>query len=120
MRCEEPVKIIEILRLWEQGYSQREIAASVKCAKSTVGEVQRRCKEHSLYEHEPDERLVFVWLSLKNQVKKDAQFYIIFYNKSLSRLESHMYSTCTIFFCSSMMKSKIYLSTTKRRYSKTV
>ena len=48
MRCEEPVKIIEIIRLWEQGYSQREIAASVKCAKSTVGEVQRRCREHSL------------------------------------------------------------------------
>ena len=63
MRCEEPVKIIEILRLWEQGYSQREIAASVKCAKSTVGEVQRRCKEHSLYEHEPDEQWMFVWLS---------------------------------------------------------
>jgi hypothetical protein len=35
MRCEEPVKIIEILRLTEQGYSQREIAKSVKCGKST-------------------------------------------------------------------------------------
>jgi transposase len=39
MRCEEPVKIIEILRLTEQGYSQREIAKSVKCGKSTVGEI---------------------------------------------------------------------------------
>ena len=44
MRCEEPVKILEILRLTEQGYSQREIAASVKCGKSTVGEIQNRCR----------------------------------------------------------------------------
>jgi transposase len=42
------VKIIEILRLSEEGYSQRQIATSVKCAKSTVGEVQRRCKEKGL------------------------------------------------------------------------
>jgi len=48
MRCEEPVKIIEIMRLWEQGYSQREIASSVKCGKTTVGEIQRRCREQSL------------------------------------------------------------------------
>jgi len=48
MRCAEPVKIIEILRLSEKGYSQRQIAASVKCAKSTVGEVQRRCREQGL------------------------------------------------------------------------
>lgn len=44
MRCEEPVKILEILRLTEQGYSQREIAQSVKCGKSTVGEIQKRCR----------------------------------------------------------------------------
>ena len=48
MRCEEPVKIIEILRLWDQGYSQREIAASVKCGKTTVGEIQRRCQTYGL------------------------------------------------------------------------
>jgi len=48
MRCVEPVKILEILRLWEQGYSQREIGASVKCGKSTVGDVQRRCREQGL------------------------------------------------------------------------
>lgn len=52
MRCVEPVRIIEILRLWEQGYSQREIAASVKCARSSVGEVQRRCREYRLAYHE--------------------------------------------------------------------
>ncbi|MDR9755232.1 MAG: helix-turn-helix domain-containing protein [Thermoanaerobacterales bacterium] len=36
MRCENPMKIIEILRLTEQGYSQKDIAKSVKCGKSTV------------------------------------------------------------------------------------
>ena len=48
MRCEEPVKIIEILRLIKEGYSQREIAASVKCGKSTVGEIERRCGEYGM------------------------------------------------------------------------
>jgi len=48
MRCEEAVKIMEVLRLWEQGHTQREIAASVKCAKSTVGEIQRRSREQGL------------------------------------------------------------------------
>ncbi|MFZ7103079.1 MAG: IS21 family transposase [Peptococcaceae bacterium] len=49
MRCEEPVKIIEILRLTEQGYSQREIAKSVKFGKSTVGEIQKRCRNCNLH-----------------------------------------------------------------------
>lgn len=48
MRCEESVKIIEILRLQEQGHTQREIARSVKCGKSTVGEIQKRCRTHGL------------------------------------------------------------------------
>ena len=48
MRCAEPVRIIEIIRMTESGHSQRQIAASAKCAKSTVGEVQRRCRERSL------------------------------------------------------------------------
>lgn len=48
MRCEEPVKIIEILRLTERGHSQREIAQSVKCGKSTVGEIQNRCRKCNL------------------------------------------------------------------------
>lgn len=48
MRCEEPVKILEILRLTEQGYSQREISQSVKCGKSTVGEIQKRCRNCKL------------------------------------------------------------------------
>lgn len=48
MRCEEPVRILEILRLTEFGYSQRKIADSVGCAKSTVGEVQRRSREAGL------------------------------------------------------------------------
>ena len=48
MRCEEPVKVLEILRLTEQGYSQREIAQSVKCGKSTVGVIQKRCRKCDL------------------------------------------------------------------------
>ena len=50
------MKIIEILRLWEQGYSQREIAVSVKCAKSTVGVIQKKCLERALhYEQAADD-----------------------------------------------------------------
>ena len=45
MRCEEEVKILEVLRLWEMGLSQRQIADSVKCGKTTVGELQGRCKD---------------------------------------------------------------------------
>ena len=36
--------LLEILRLTEMSYSQRKIAKSVKCSKSTVGEIQRRCR----------------------------------------------------------------------------
>ena len=43
MRCKEKTRIVEILRLWEMGLSQREIANSVKCGKTTVGEIQHRC-----------------------------------------------------------------------------
>lgn len=48
MRCKEPMKIIEALRLWEQGYTQRDIAASINCSKTTVANLQKRCKELSL------------------------------------------------------------------------
>ena len=48
MRCEEPMKIIELLRLWEQGYTQREIAASINCSKTTVAGLQKRLKETGL------------------------------------------------------------------------
>jgi len=51
MRCVEPVKVIEILRLTEHGYSQREIARSEKCGKSTVADVQKRCRECNLQYH---------------------------------------------------------------------
>ena len=40
--------VLEILRLTEMGYSQRKIGDSIKCAKSTVGEIQRRCREIGL------------------------------------------------------------------------
>ena len=48
MRCKEPMKIIETLRLWEQGYTQREIAASVNCSKTTVAGLQKRLRELGL------------------------------------------------------------------------
>jgi len=43
MRGKEPMKIIEALRLWEQGYTQREIALSINCSKTTVAGLQKRC-----------------------------------------------------------------------------
>jgi transposase len=42
------MKIIEVLRLWELGYSQREIASSVNCSKSTVVGIQQRCAQVGL------------------------------------------------------------------------
>jgi transposase len=42
------MKIIETVRLWEQGYSQRDIAASVNCSKTTVAQMQKRLKELGL------------------------------------------------------------------------
>jgi transposase len=48
MRCTEKMRITEILRLWQMGLTQREIADSVKCGKSTVGEIQQRCKNAGL------------------------------------------------------------------------
>ena len=45
MRCTETMRILEIMRLSEQGFTQREIGASVNCGKSTVGDIQRRFRE---------------------------------------------------------------------------
>jgi len=42
------MRILEIMRLWEQGLTQREIGASVNCGKSTVSDIQRRCSEAGL------------------------------------------------------------------------
>jgi transposase len=42
------MKIIEVLRLGEQGYSQREIATSVNCSKTTVASLEKRFKEVAL------------------------------------------------------------------------
>ena len=44
MRCIEIMSILEILRLWEQGLTQRDIAASINCGKSTINDVQQRCR----------------------------------------------------------------------------
>ena len=48
MRSKEPMKIIEVLRLWEEGFSQRKIAASTNCARSTISGIQQRCSEIGL------------------------------------------------------------------------
>jgi transposase len=48
MRCKEPMKIIEVLRLGEQGHTQRDIASSVKCSKTTVTRIRKRCTELGL------------------------------------------------------------------------
>ena len=48
MRCTETVRILEIMRLNEQGYSHSEIATSVNCGKTTVHEIKRRCLEAGL------------------------------------------------------------------------
>jgi len=42
------MKIIEALRLWEQEYSQRDIAVSVNCSKTTVAGLEKRFKELGL------------------------------------------------------------------------
>ena len=42
MRYKGPMKIIELLRLWGQGYTQREIALSINCSKTTVASLQKR------------------------------------------------------------------------------
>lgn len=44
MRCENSMKIQEILRLNEMGCPQTQIKQSVKCARSTVGEILKRSK----------------------------------------------------------------------------
>ncbi len=48
MRCLEEMRILEIMRLWDQGLSQREIATGVNCGKSTVNDIQHRCREAGL------------------------------------------------------------------------
>lgn len=48
MRCLEPMKITEILRLREMELNLRDIAAAVDCSKTTVGEILNRCKDCGL------------------------------------------------------------------------
>jgi transposase len=42
------MKIIEAVRLWEQGYTQRDIAASINCSKTTVASLEKRFKKLGL------------------------------------------------------------------------
>lgn len=45
MRCLETMKLTEILRLYNLGFKYRDIANSVGCSKTTVGEVLKRCND---------------------------------------------------------------------------
>ena len=45
MRCLETMKITEILRLYNLNFNYRDIANSVGCSKTTVGEILKRCNE---------------------------------------------------------------------------
>lgn len=84
MRCEAPVKILETLRLTESGYSQRNIATSVGCAKSTVGEIQRRSREAGLcYEqalgmtNEALQKLLYPGYTAKKFIKPEPDYKFI-------------------------------------------
>ncbi len=81
MRCEEPVTLLEILRLTELGHSQRQIGASVGCSKSTVGEIQRRSRTVNLsYEKaalmtgEALENLIYPVASGRQKIKTDPDY----------------------------------------------
>ncbi len=73
--------VLEILRLTEMGYSQRKIGDSVKCAKSTVGDIQRRCREIGLSYNQAAElsdqeikNLVYPVYSGRRVIKPDPDF----------------------------------------------
>jgi len=48
MRRTPKMKIVEMVRLSEKGLSQREIATSAGCGKSTVGEILKLCKDRGI------------------------------------------------------------------------
>jgi len=48
MRSVEEMKIVEMLRLSEQGFSHRQIAAGAGCGKTTVSKVLKLCKDVNL------------------------------------------------------------------------
>jgi len=75
------VTVLEILRLTEMGYSQRKIGDSVKCAKSTVGDIQRRCRKIGLSYNQASrlsdqeiKSLVYPLYSGRRVIKPDPDF----------------------------------------------
>jgi len=84
VRCENPMKIVEVLRLAEMGYPQTKIKESVKCARSTVGEILKRCKNVGLtYEKaktmEPDKITSLLYPNASHQYfKADPNFESIY------------------------------------------
>jgi predicted DNA-binding protein YlxM (UPF0122 family) len=81
VRCEEPVTVLEILRLTEKHHSQRQIANSVKVSKTTVHEIQKRCREIGLSYNQASElsdeeikSLVYPLYSGRKVIKPDPDF----------------------------------------------
>jgi hypothetical protein len=81
VRCEEPLTVLEILRLAERHHSQTQIANSVKFSKTTVHEIQKRCREIGLSYNQsselPDDEiksLVYPLYSGRKVIKPDPDF----------------------------------------------
>ena len=73
--------VLEILRLTEKGHSQRQIATSIKCSKTTVYEIQKRCREIGLSYSQATEltdpelkSLVYPVYSNRKMIKPDPDF----------------------------------------------
>lgn len=84
MRCLETMKVLEILRLTEMGLKQTEIAQSTNCARSTVGDIQRRCSKCGLTYFDAKDmtsnainELVYPDFAGKKTVKDDPDWHVI-------------------------------------------
>ena len=73
--------VLEILRLSEKNHSQRQIAKSVKVSKTTVHEIQKRCREIGLsynqaskLSDEEVKSLVYPLYSGRRMIKPDPDF----------------------------------------------
>ena len=73
--------VLEILRLSEKNHSQRQIAKSVKVSKTTVYEIQKRCREIGLTYNQASKlsdqeikSLVYPLYSGRRVIKPDPDF----------------------------------------------
>jgi transposase len=80
------MKILEVLRLAEMGYPQTKIKESAKCARSTVGEILKRCKEAELTyekakEMDPDTITALLYTNASHQYFKAEPDFETIYNE---------------------------------------